>query len=69
MRSICKNCHFAKPDKERLVCERNLKYVLPEHRCKRWVLAEDKGDLDKPLFVSLAVIIATAVILGLVYAL
>ena len=66
MRSVCKNCHFAKKDGERIVCSRTLKYVGVEYICKRFALAEDKGDIDKHLFLVFTAVLIGATLIGLV---
>lgn len=66
MRSICKNCHFAKKDGGRFVCKRTLKYVGSEYRCKRFAMAEDKGDVDKTVFVSAAVLLIATILISVI---
>lgn len=66
MRCICRNCHFAKKDGERIVCSRTLKYVLAEDRCKRFAIAEDKGDIDKTVFISGAVLLIATILISVI---
>ena len=68
MRSVCKNCHFAKKDGERFVCSRTLKYILAEDRCKRFAIAEDKGDIDKTVFISATVLLIATILISVICA-
>lgn len=64
MRSVCKNCCHSQRDGQHLFCERELKYVAAEHKCKRYKMDEKKGDCDSKLFL---IFIVTAVLVGALF--
>lgn len=61
MRSICKNCKFSREDGKDTFCVKRMTYVHADSQCKRFELADDKGDADSVIFTAFLI---TIVVVG-----